>query len=79
MRLAWILGAGLLFAGCETVDPCDEYVDYVCACHDGEEGYDCEELRQIYADPDPDLQNQCELDRADLEEADRAAGLECSA
>jgi hypothetical protein len=79
MRTGWAIAMALWMAGCETEDPCQEYVDYVCQCHDGEEGYDCEELRATYADPDPELQNQCELDRAALEQQDQENGVECAA
>ncbi len=75
--LGWI-GVVLGTVGCEVTDPCQEYVDYICACHDGEEGYDCEELRQTYADPDAELQNQCELDRTALEREDRENGVSCT-
>jgi hypothetical protein len=78
MRGVWVVWTVAALGACETEDPCQEYVDYVCACHDGEAGYDCEELRDTYADPDPELQNQCELDRAALEEEDRANGVECA-
>lgn len=82
MRTRWIgifAAAAALAAGvaCESEDPCREYVDYICDCHDGEPGYDCESLRATYADPDPDVQDQCALDLQDLEDQDQANGVTC--
>lgn len=62
---------------CTTEDPCQDYVDYICDCHDGEAGYDCASLRETYADPDPDVQDQCSLDLAALEDQDQADGIVC--
>jgi hypothetical protein len=68
----------LLFvaATCEEL-PCDDYVDYMCACHDADPGFDCEELELALEDADPDLQDQCEIDLAEQEADDADAGLEC--
>ncbi|MEZ4319347.1 MAG: hypothetical protein R3F61_17670 [Myxococcota bacterium] len=69
------VGVGLL-VGCEET-PCDRYVDYMCACHDGEPGVDCNDLIDVYAGAGPDVQDQCAIDLSDQEQADEAAGLTC--
>jgi len=68
----------LLFvaATCEEL-PCDQYVDYMCACHEDDPGFDCEELSLALSDADPELQDQCEIDLAEQEADDADAGLEC--
>ena len=58
--------------------PCDDYCTYVCDCHAGEEEYNCEDCRTIYASADTELQDDCETQLLDLQEADEAAGLSCS-
>ena len=63
-------------AACDD-QPCTRYVDYMCACHSGEEGFDCDELRAIYADPGADVANQCAIDLSDQQAADDEAGLAC--
>ena len=64
--------------GCFTESgPCDDYCAYVCDCHGGEEGYDCEECTTVYASADAALQDECETQLLDLQEADEAAGHTC--
>lgn len=79
MRTMWVvllgLGVGVLTA-CED-EPCGRYVDYMCACHDGEPGFDCAELQQVYADADPSVQDQCAIDLADQQDEDDANGVSC--
>ena len=36
-------------------NPCQDYVDYVCDCHDGEAGYDCDTLRASHDTDDVEL------------------------
>ncbi|MBW1880263.1 MAG: hypothetical protein JRJ84_18025 [Deltaproteobacteria bacterium] len=57
--------------------PCDQYVDYMCECHENDPGFDCEELSLVLSDADVDLQDQCEIDLAEQEADDADAGLEC--
>lgn len=65
-------------AACELEpQPCDAYVDYMCACHDGEEGVDCQELTDALTGADPTVQDQCEIDLANQEDDDAAAGQTC--
>ena len=72
-----VLGLGLgLLTACED-DPCGRYVDYMCTCHEGDPGFDCAELTQVYADADPSVSDQCSIDLADQQDADDAAGLVC--
>jgi hypothetical protein len=69
----------LLALACDfsSAGPCQDYCDYVCDCHDGEAGFDCDQCRVEYADADPDLQDECETELLDLQDADADAGNEC--
>ena len=64
----------MIAPGCSDEDPCQDYVDYICACDDPS----CESQRNAYADADSKLQDQCENDLQDLKDADKAAGEECA-
>ncbi|MBN2797751.1 MAG: hypothetical protein JXX28_01270 [Deltaproteobacteria bacterium] len=77
------LGIALLLTlsslgGCELDQPCDAYVDYMCDCHDGEEGFDCAELSRIYAEADPDVQDQCAIDLSDQQATDENNEHQCA-
>ncbi|MCA9488301.1 MAG: hypothetical protein KC621_00200 [Myxococcales bacterium] len=75
MRRLWPL---LMLAptACEPVQPCDDYVDYMCACH-GEDA-DCNELSLTYASADPDVQDECAVLLDQQQEQDDDAGLTCT-
>ena len=80
MRLSMLAFGAMGFftlVACED-QPCDRYVDYVCACHADDPELDCGELQVVLADADPEIQDTCAVDLADLEEADAADGLACS-
>ena len=49
-------------------DACDRYVEYMCDCHNDE--YDCEQLRNTYADPDSATLDECAIALEDQEELD---------
>lgn len=70
MRIATLLPL-LVLTACTTSDPCQEYADYMCACHPEE---NCEDLQTIYADgtADADLQESCASD-LDAQESDDGA------
>jgi len=70
--------AMLLGTACFEEDSCDRYVEYICDCHDGEDGYDCGELQRIYADADPTLQDQCQTDLTAQKDQDEADGVSCA-
>lgn len=57
--------------------PCTDYCDYICSCHAGEEGYDCEECRTVYSDADPELMDECETELTTLQQEDEANGTGC--
>lgn len=59
--------------------PCEDYCTYICDCHAGEEGFDCEQCYTEYEAADPELQDECETSLLDLREADDAAGTGCVA
>lgn len=63
-------------AACEPVQPCDDYVDYMCSCHG--ETADCDELSLTYAGADPDVQNECAVLLDQQQEEDDAAGVTCT-
>ena len=72
---------GLLLAaplvGCESDEPCQEYIDYICACHDGEEGFDCAQLEETFGDADADLQDECSINLDEQKDQDKADGVDC--
>jgi len=74
--VAVILGLGV---ACAQDQPCDRYIDYMCACHDGEEGFDCAELAETYANADASVQNECALELQDQKDQDDKDGVECDA
>ena len=68
-------GLALLAApGCDGEDPCQDYVDYVCDCGDAS----CDEVRNTYEGADAKLQDECENELQDLQQADKAADEECA-
>ena len=71
--VAWFAMA----ADCEFAEPCDEYVDYMCTCHADDPNVDCQELQTVFADADPTLQDQCQIDLAEQEQQDFDNGDEC--
>lgn len=70
-RAAWLV----LLGACGPVNPCDEYVDYMCSCH-GEE-IDCNDLSLTYDGAAPDVQDECAVLLDDVEQTDQDAGAEC--
>lgn len=58
-------------------NPCDDYVDYICACHEDDPAFDCETLQTVYADAPPDLQDECAVELDTQQEVDEEAGTEC--
>ena len=74
LLLASVLGSCLTEAG-----PCTDYCDYICACHEGEAGFDCDECRTVYSDADPELQDECETELTTVQQADEANGTGCDA
>ena len=70
--------AALLWLGaCEPADPCGEYVDYMCLCHDDDTGVDCDELSVVYASAEPEVQDECAVLLEDQQQADEEAGETC--
>lgn len=73
-----LLAPVLFLTACLTeAGPCGDYCDYVCACHAGEPGFDCEECRTVYSDADPELQDECETELNSLQQSDEANGEGC--
>ena len=81
MRLATLSALVLLLPACDAVfgNPCQDYVDYVCDCHDGEAGYDCDTLRASHATDDVELYEDCTLELEAIKAADESTGLGCDA
>jgi|JI7StandDraft_1071085.scaffolds.fasta_scaffold363189_2 hypothetical protein len=77
LRLLSVLTALALFLGCEEPTSCDRFADYICTCHEGDPGYDCEALLDLAADPTVSTDDQCALDLKDQKDLDREDGLEC--
>ena len=76
VRLACLGGLFMTFIAC-TDDPCTQYADYMCVCHDDDPAIDCGELQLTYAADDPDVWDQCAIDLAEQKAVDQASGLEC--
>jgi hypothetical protein len=76
-RLALVVTTLAICFGCEEEDPCDRYADYVCACHEGEEDFDCEALLELAEAPSQDVADQCAIDLDSQKEVDDEAGLVC--
>ncbi len=62
---------------CGDTNSCDDYVDYVCECHAEDPAYDCEALQTTYEDADDQLQDECSIILADLEDQDEQDGTGC--
>ena len=65
---AMILGAVTLvgaLTACGGEDNCGEYVDYMCACHEEDDDFDCEELRNAYENPSSSEQDDCAVELDD--------------
>lgn len=75
-RWIWVLGV-VVAMGCED-EPCQRYVDYMCACHAEDEGFSCEELQATFSNPDSEVSSQCAIDLSDQQADDDANGLECA-
>lgn len=76
-RFFAVLAAGAAFsfsAGCDSADPCQDYIDYVCDCGSAE----CDGAKNAYSDADSKLQDECENILQDYQDADDAAGEECA-
>ena len=78
LRWVWLI-AVLGASGCDDVEPCDRYIDYMCACHGDDPGFDCEELENTYQGADAAVQDECALELSDQRDDDDEAGLECDA
>ncbi len=74
-----VFGFVALGAECEIDQPCQDYVDYVCACHADDPDFNCAEIRTAFSDAGQTLQDQCAIDLDELQEEDDIAGLECIA
>lgn len=67
--------AMLGLTACDDTNACDEYVAYVCDCGTQDE---CDEVTNIYADPDQSLIDECAIALDDEIDADNEAGEACS-
>lgn len=68
----------LLFAGCFVEStPCDDYCSYICDCHAGEEGYDCQDCYASYEGAEAAVQDECETALIDLRAEDELNGTGC--
>ena len=77
VRLAFFGAALSALVACVD-DPCGQYVDYICICHDDDPAFDCADLQRTYTSDDPDLVDQCAIDLALQKAEDQAAGLDCN-
>jgi hypothetical protein len=73
--VAGVLGLGVACGG----DPCQDYVDYMCACHGDDTGFSCSDLERVYDEADPSVQEQCQIDLSAQQDQDDADGESCTA
>lgn len=69
---------GLAVSGCSSSQPCDDYVDYICQCHQDDPDYDCEQVKTAYEGAEPQVQDECALNLDELEQKDQEEGSECT-
>ncbi len=67
----------ILLACFTETGPCTDYCNYICDCHAGEEGYDCDSCFTVYSSADAQQQDECETSLADLRAEDQEAGNTC--
>lgn len=68
----------LLSTACfEDKDYCEEYVDYMCDCHDDNPDYDCATQQAIYEEATLEQQTQCALSLDEQMIEDEENGREC--
>jgi hypothetical protein len=77
MRSALVVGMLGLLVACEPEAPCDRYVDYMCDCHDGEDGVSCGDLEATYLGAGPAIQDECAVLLDEQEAQDQDEGVEC--
>lgn len=77
MRLFAVTLTMLALFGCDEETACDRWAEYVCACKDGEDGFDCEELRDLAESASTSVDEQCAVDLAAQQDDDQAAGETC--
>jgi len=77
--LRWLLVSVGLSIGCGdlSTNPCQEYVDYVCACHADNPDFDCETIRAAHANAGVDLYEDCQTEHDALLQSDADLGEGC--
>lgn len=65
-----------LVTGC-WYEPCDNYVDYLCVCHEDDPEFDCEALKSTLSNADPETQDECAVLLSEQQDEDEDEGLEC--
>jgi len=68
-----------LSVGCGDLvsNPCQDYVDYVCACHTDNPELDCDTMRAAHSNAGVDQYPDCEVEHQALLELDEQLGREC--
>jgi hypothetical protein len=74
MRILAVTAALAVLFACDEENPCDRYADYVCDCHEGEEGFDCDALRELAYDPSQEVSDACTIDLQEQKAEDEANG-----
>ena len=77
MRIGVISVLLLSALACGEIEPCDDYINYMCDCHDAEEDVSCEDLSNTLGAASPDVQSQCAIDLSEQRSEDEEEGLEC--
>ena len=77
----WTGGVVVFLVGCGDLvsNPCQDYVDYVCECHENTPKLDCETIRAAHSNAGPDQYLDCEVEHQALEQADAELGTGCNA
>jgi hypothetical protein len=80
VEMTVLSGAFLLtwLTACEPIPPCEDYVDYMCACHEEDTGVDCEDLQDTYSGAAPAVQDECGVLLNEQQSEDEQAGETCA-
>lgn len=67
-----------LLIACGDKSPCEEYIDYICSCHENNPDYDCSDMANMYNNPDADKEQECSTNLEEQKSIDNEAQLECT-
>jgi hypothetical protein len=78
MRAVFLLSLAVAATpGCMD-ESCDEYVDYLCTCHEDDPEFDCDVLMATYENADSATQEDCALSLDEQQAEDAQDDLDCA-